>query len=118
MTSHSRWRGFWRPLERLLTRQFMSALQVSTIHVGWKDGVPTAGTRISAAQARSFPLAPKTITAFLAKLQSPIAVFEVQRTINGYKKDPLARHPPGSCSSTIVGADGSGRSATPSESNS
>ena len=68
---------------------------IEAIHVDWKDGSPAAGMRVSADQARRLKLTPKVITAFLVKLQSPIATFGMQRTINQYKDEPLTAILPG-----------------------
>ena len=68
---------------------------IEAIHVDWKKGAPMAGVRISADQARRLKLTPKAITAFLLKLQSPIATFKVQRAINQYKEEPLTAILPG-----------------------
>ncbi len=68
---------------------------IEAIHVDWKEGSPVAGMRISADHARRLKLTPKAITAFLVKLQSPIATFKVQRTINQYKEEPLTAILPG-----------------------
>lgn len=68
---------------------------IEAIHVDWKGGAPMAGMRISAEQARRLKLTPKAITAFLVKLQSPIATFKVQRTINQYREEPLTAILPG-----------------------
>ncbi len=68
---------------------------IEAIHVDWKEGAPVADMRISADQARRLKLTPKVITAFLVKLQSPIATFRVQRSINQYKEEPLTAILPG-----------------------
>ncbi|TKB06798.1 FtsX-like permease family protein [Desulforhopalus sp. IMCC35007] len=68
---------------------------IEAIHIDWKQGAPMAGVHISADQARRLKLTPKAITAFLVKLQSPIATFKVQRTINQYSEEPLTAILPG-----------------------
>lgn len=68
---------------------------IEAIHVGWKGGSSVGGVKISADQARRLKLTSKVITAFLLKLQSPIATFTVQRTINQYKEEPLTAILPG-----------------------
>lgn len=68
---------------------------IEAIHLGWNEGSPVTKTRISADQAKRFKLTPKAITAFLVKLQSPIATFKVQRTINQYREEPLTAILPG-----------------------
>lgn len=68
---------------------------IEAIHIGWKDGAPMGGASISADQARRLSLTPKTISAFLLKLKSPIANFKLQRSINQYRKEPLTAILPG-----------------------
>ena len=68
---------------------------IEAIHVDWKAGAPMAGMSISADHARRLDLTPTAITAFLMKLQSPIAIFEMQRTINQFKDEPLTAILPG-----------------------
>ena len=73
----------------------VSLASIEAIHIGWQDGVPQAGARISAEQLRRLPLKPTSITAFLVKLESPIATFRVQRAINEYREEPLTAILPG-----------------------
>jgi putative ABC transport system permease protein len=68
---------------------------IEAIHIDWKQGAPMAGVHITADQARRLKLTPKAITAFLVKLQSPIATFKVQRAINEYSEEPLTAILPG-----------------------
>lgn len=68
---------------------------IEAIHIDWKQGAPMAGVRISPEHARRLNLTPKVITAFLVKLQSPIATFKVQRAINQYNEEPLTAILPG-----------------------
>ena len=68
---------------------------IEAIHIGWADGSAPSGLTISAAHARRLNLTPKTITAFLVKLNSPIATFKTQRAINQYKAEPLSAILPG-----------------------
>ena len=68
---------------------------IEAIHVGWQSDSTGSDIKVSAAQARRLTLQPKAITAFLVKLQSPIATFGVQRTINQYSKEPLTAILPG-----------------------
>lgn len=73
----------------------VSLASIEAIHIGWQDGSPTSGVRIFPEQARRFKLKPASITAFLVKLDSPIATFKVQRAINEYKEEPLTAILPG-----------------------
>lgn len=68
---------------------------IEAIHIGWKGGVPASGVNISPDQTRRLKFTPKTITAFLLKLHSPIATFKVQRLINNYRDEPLTAILPG-----------------------
>ena len=58
-------------------------------------GVPVPGLKIPAEQARGMDLTPKTITAFLVGLDSKIAIFDLQRRINEYRREPLLAIIPG-----------------------
>lgn len=73
----------------------VSLESIEAIHLDWREGAPMAGIHISADQARKLKLTPKAITAFLVKLQSPIATFKVQRAINQYSEEPLTAILPG-----------------------
>ena len=73
----------------------VSLAGLEAIHVDWKDGAPMAGQSISADHARRLDLTPTAITAFLMKLQSPIAIFGMQRTVNQFKEEPLTAILPG-----------------------
>ena len=68
---------------------------ITAIHVDWQNGSPMAGLSISAEHARRLNLTPREITAFLVKLQSPIATFKVQRAINEYREEPMTAILPG-----------------------
>jgi putative ABC transport system permease protein len=68
---------------------------IEAIHIDWKGGAPMTGMSISADQTRRLNLTPKEISTFLVKLESPIAIFSVQRTINQYKDEPLTAILPG-----------------------
>lgn len=68
---------------------------IEAIHVDWKQGAPLPGMSISAEHAKRLNLTPSAITAFMVKLQSPIAAFKVQRFINQYKEEPLTAILPG-----------------------
>ncbi len=80
------------PVDRTI---HVSLAGIEAIHIDWKDGAPQAGMRVSADQARRLNLTPKAITAFLVKLESPIAIFKLQRTINQYREEPLTAILPG-----------------------
>ena len=67
----------------------------TAMHVDWRAGAPIPGAAVSAEEARTMDLTPKTITAFLVGLDSKIAIFGVQRRINEYRKEPLLAIIPG-----------------------
>ena len=67
----------------------------TAMHVDWRAGVPVPGLKIPAEQARVMDLTPKTITAFLMGLDSKIAIFDLQRRINEYRREPLLAIIPG-----------------------
>ena len=67
----------------------------TAMHVDWQAGAPIPGARVSAEEARTMDLTPKTITAFLVGLDSKIAIFGVQRRINEYREEPLLAIIPG-----------------------
>lgn len=71
----------------------VSLAGIEAIHIGWKDGLP--GIEVSAEQARRFKLIPRSITAFLVKLKTPIAIFTSQRAINQYEEEALTAILPG-----------------------
>ncbi len=68
---------------------------ITAIHIDWQNGSPMSGVSISAEHARRLNLTPKEITAFLVKLDNPIATFKVQRAINEYVEEPLTAILPG-----------------------
>jgi putative ABC transport system permease protein len=73
----------------------VSLQAIEAIHVDYRNGAPVPGHTISAEQARSLDLAPKTITAFMVGLHSKVAVFRLQRFINDYTEEPLLAILPG-----------------------
>lgn len=88
--------GILRPTGTPVDQTIHVSLEgIEAIHVGWQSDSTGSDIKVSAAQARRLTLQPKAITAFLVKLQSPIATFGVQRTINQYSKEPLTAILPG-----------------------
>ena len=65
------------------------------MHVDWAAGAPIPGVTVTADEARTMDLTPKTITAFLVGLDTKIAIFGVQRRINEYREEPLLAIIPG-----------------------
>lgn len=68
---------------------------IEAIHVGWESGAPPMGVNVTANLTRKMQLKPKAITAFMVKLNSPIATFKVQRKVNKYKDEALTAILPG-----------------------
>lgn len=69
---------------------------IEAIHIDWKDGAaPIPGHSISADRVLEMDLSPAAITAFFLGLQSRIAAFSVQRTVNEYSEEPLLAILPG-----------------------
>lgn len=74
----------------------ISLAGIEAIHVDWQDGAPPRpGEEISAAAVREMNLTPKSITAFLVKLNSRIGIFSVRKEINDYREEPLLAVVPG-----------------------
>lgn len=74
----------------------ISLAGMEALHVDWQGGLPARGpARIGAGQARQMDLQPQAITALLLGLDSRIATFAVQRTINEYRGEPLLAILPG-----------------------
>ena len=68
---------------------------IEAIHIDWQGGAPVPGHSISQQQVLNMDLTPKAITAFLVGLNSRIAVFNIQRFVNQYPKEPLLAILPG-----------------------
>lgn len=79
------------PVDRAVV---VSLQGIEAIHVGWQAGTPPAD-EIPAGEVREMDLTPGEITAFLLGLESRIAVFQLQRAINDYDKEPLLAIIPG-----------------------
>ena len=67
---------------------------IEAIHIGWEGGFPAAET-INPEQINAFELQPKSITAFLVRLNSKMQTFRLQAEINAYVKEPLSAILPG-----------------------
>lgn len=68
---------------------------IEAIHVDWRSGVPLRSQHVSAEQARQRDLTPTSITAFMLGLDSRIATFPVQRSINAYPDEAMLAILPG-----------------------
>jgi putative ABC transport system permease protein len=62
---------------------------VEAIHLGWQNGVQVAALSPDADDPRLAELQPTQITAILLGLDTPMAVFGLQRAINNYPSEPL-----------------------------
>ncbi|RLU00006.1 MAG: ABC transporter permease [Ketobacter sp.] len=68
---------------------------IEAIHIGWEGGRPTALARIRQSALDVSALQPKSLTAVMLGLNSPMAVFRVQRFVNDYSQEPLLAALPG-----------------------
>jgi putative ABC transport system permease protein len=68
---------------------------IEAIHVDWRNGARVPGLSSSVEEIRKKRLRPKSITAFLVGLESRFAIFDMQRSINEYRREPLTAIPPG-----------------------
>lgn len=81
------------PVDRSL---HVSLEAITALHIDWKDGAPPRkGEAISPVRLLEMDLEPSDITAFFIKLNSRIEVFELQRYINTYRREPLIAILPG-----------------------
>jgi len=83
---------------------YVSVEAVEAIHVGWKDGTPTAASRaVSQERLRSFDLQPESVTALLIGATSRIQTLRLQRDLNTYDQEPLQAVIPGVALSQLWG---------------
>ena len=68
---------------------------IEAMHVDWQSGSRIPGMSVSADEVRAMELRPEAITAFLVGTKSRFAVFELQRTINEFRREPLLAILPG-----------------------
>lgn len=68
---------------------------IEAIHVDWRNGARVPGLAPNVAEIREKRLRPKAITAFLVGLKSRFAIFDMQRSINDYRREPLTAIAPG-----------------------
>ena len=76
----------------------ISLQAIEAIHLDWVGGAPlpaAAGLRIAPENARKFDLEPKQVTAALVGLKNRVAVFNVQRFVNGFEDEALLAVLPG-----------------------
>jgi putative ABC transport system permease protein len=73
----------------------ISLAGMEAIHLGWNNGMPNSGFKISAEDALNSDLTPKSVTAVYLGLKNKISTFTVQRRINDTKQEPLMAILPG-----------------------
>jgi putative ABC transport system permease protein len=89
----------------------VSLQAIEAIHLDWAGGAPVPGMAIAPEMARKFELEPKQVTAALVGLKSRVAVFNVQRFVNGYEPEPLLAVLPGVALDELWTAVGIGEKA-------
>jgi putative ABC transport system permease protein len=80
------------PIDRTV---HVSLAAIQAIHLGWESGMPTKEQRLNAEDASEHDLTPESVTAILIGLKSKIATFQIQRSINEYRGEPLLAILPG-----------------------
>ncbi|HPF26284.1 MAG TPA: ABC transporter permease, partial [Steroidobacteraceae bacterium] len=81
------------PIDRTL---HVSLEAITAIHVDWQSGMRAPpGQRTGADQVRSRDLTPDSITAFMVGMKEKAAIFQMQRALNDYRKEPLLAIIPG-----------------------
>ncbi len=68
---------------------------IEAIHADWIAGAPLPGMTLTAEQVRQKDLTPRSVTAVMVGLKSRIAVFQVQREVNGQRDEALMAIIPG-----------------------
>ncbi len=68
---------------------------LEAIHLDWQSGMRVPAAAVSPDDARRRALTPQSLTAFLVGLDSRAAVFQVQRFVNTYRREPLLAILPG-----------------------
>lgn len=89
--------GILQPTGTPVDRSLHISLEAMTaLHIDWKNGAPPKkGEAISPEVLLTMDLEPADITAFFIKLNSRIDVFNLQRYINTYEREPLMAVLPG-----------------------
>ena len=87
--------GILAPTGTPIDDSILISLQgLEAVHIGWEQGV-FDGTEVVANDPKLANLQPNTITAFLLGLKNKHDIFNIQRAINEYKKEPLLAILPG-----------------------
>jgi putative ABC transport system permease protein len=89
--------GILRPTGTPVDRTVhVSLAAIEAIHIDWQSGMQAPeGARVSAEEARTRDLTPKTVTAIFLGLKSKFSTFDLQRSINEYRGEPLLAILPG-----------------------
>ena len=84
---------------------------IEALHVDWFAGMPMPGRTVSAEQARTMALKPRSVTAVLVGLKSRSAVFAMQRRVADFADEPLMAVLPGVALDDLWDAVGVGEQA-------
>lgn len=89
--------GILRPTGTPVDRTVHVSLQaIEAIHIDWQSGAQAPpGARVSASEARNHDLTPKSVTAIFVGLKSKLSTFQMQRSLNEYRGEPLLAILPG-----------------------
>ena len=74
---------------------YVSLAGIEAIHIGWQSGVRLPGKQADPRELDPDKLVPKSITAVMLGLSSKMATFQVQRSFNQFKPEPLTAILPG-----------------------
>ncbi len=80
------------PVDRTV---IVSMEAIEAIHVDWKSGAKAPGQATPVEAIRQMDLTPKSVTAVLVGVKSPLQTFALQRGINEYPQEPLLAILPG-----------------------
>lgn len=80
------------PVDKAL---YVSLPAIEAIHVDWQTGGVPVGARTAADALLGMELTPRSVTAGLVKLTSPVATFTTQRSLNQYSDEPISAVIPG-----------------------
>jgi putative ABC transport system permease protein len=80
------------PVDRTV---IVSLESIEAIHVDWRSGAQIPGQSTPAEVLRQMDLTPSAVTAALIGVDSKLQIFQLQRAINTYHKEPLLAILPG-----------------------
>ena len=88
--------GILKPTGTPIDRTIHVPLEgIEAMHIDWRGGARIPSLSTSAEYALEMDLKPDEATAFLVGLKSPLATFQFQRLVNGYRSEPLQATLPG-----------------------